>query len=522
MYENFNFLFKYLEKEQVTIDKTEFEYQIQSHPEYPSLLAISDTLFFFSIDNVVTRVEKHQIELLPDCFIALLISEANIPILNYVEKKENDYFVTNDNKARLISKQELENIWAEIILLVDKSDVEENIKHNRERNNIPLMLLLWFGLFFSVLFTSKTNAFSFIFFIFPISGVLFSIAALKDLFGAKSKLINNFCNITLSTSCNSIVNSNKWKIFETLNFSDLSIVFFSFQFTSLFFSVLTNSIDIFFTIQKILLPFSLPVILASLYYQKFVEKKWCPICLVIITIILLEIIYLFLMININFSFLSNDLITYGLVFVSLLISWHYLKQLLSNNKALKEDLFKARRFERNYENFKNNLIVNPKVILPYSPIILGNKECSITITIISSPFCGHCKKAHEIIEKIIERHHENVCVNVILKSDFSRETEESKRLFRDLYKLYDYKKQELFLKGMNFWFITSNLKVWYEMYNLVTDYSFDETIISHNQWCIDNDYNFTPAIFINGHQYPNSYDGEALLYFINDLIEDEL
>lgn len=522
MHENFNFLFKYLEKNQVSIDKTEFEYQIQSHPEYPSLLAISDTLFFFNIDNIATRIEKNQIELLPDCFVALLMSEANIPVLNYVEKKENDYLVTNEKKARLISTQELENIWAEVILLVDKPDIEEGVKHNIERNYMSAILLLWFGLFFSVLFTSKTTIFIVIFFIFPIIGVLFSIAALKDLFGAKSKLINNFCNITASTSCNSIVSSDKWKIFKILNFSDLSIVFFSFQFTGLFFSVLTNSIDSFFTIQKILLAFSLPVIIASLYYQKFVEKKWCPICLVIITIILLEIIYLFSMININFSISLNYLITYGLVFVGLLITWNYLKQLLSNNKALKEDLFKARRFERNYENFKNNLIVNPKVILPYSPIILGNKECSITITIISSPFCGHCKKAHEILEKIIERHHQNVCVNVILKSDFYRETEDSKRLFRDLYKLYDYKKQDLFLKGMNFWFNNSDLNVWFEMYNLVPDYSFDETIISHNQWCIDNDFNFTPAIFINGYQYPKSYDRETLLYFINDLIEDEL
>jgi uncharacterized membrane protein/glutaredoxin len=521
MHENFNFLFKYLEKEQVFIDKTEFEYQIQSHPEYPSLLAISDTLFFFNIDNIATRIEKFQIELLPDYFVALLMSEANIPVLNYVEKKGNNYFVTNNKKAKLISKQELESIWAEITLLVDKPDIEVGVKHNRERSYMPTSLLLWFGLFFSVLFTSKTTILIVLFFVFPILGILFSIAALKDLFGAKSKLINNFCNITASSSCNSIVNSNKWKIFEILNFSDLSIVFFVFQFVGLFFSILTNNMGSFFSIQKIFLLISLPVILTSLYYQKFVEKKWCPICLVIITIILSEIFYLFSMININFSISTNYLFSLGLVAVGAVITWQYLKQLLLRNKEQKEDLFKALRFERNYENFKNNLLLSPKVVLPYSPIILGNSECSITITIISSPFCGHCKKAHEIIEKIIERHHKNVCVNVILKSDFSRETEESKMLFRDLYKLYNYKKQELFLKGMNFWFNNNDLKLWRKIYNLVTDYSFDKTIISHNQWCIDYDFNFTPVIFINGHQYPNSYDRETLLYFINDLIEDE-
>lgn len=47
MDENFNFLFYYLEKENLTIDKSEFLFQIQSHPDYPSSLSIADTLSFF-------------------------------------------------------------------------------------------------------------------------------------------------------------------------------------------------------------------------------------------------------------------------------------------------------------------------------------------------------------------------------------------------------------------------------------------------------------------------------------------
>ncbi len=42
-----NFLFQYLEKEDIFIDKNEFLFQIQSHPDYLSLLSIADTLRFF-------------------------------------------------------------------------------------------------------------------------------------------------------------------------------------------------------------------------------------------------------------------------------------------------------------------------------------------------------------------------------------------------------------------------------------------------------------------------------------------
>ena len=69
MDQDFTHLFDYLQKEQITIDKAEFEFQIKSHPDYPSLLAISDTLSFFSIDNLATRLGSNQIDLLPERFM---------------------------------------------------------------------------------------------------------------------------------------------------------------------------------------------------------------------------------------------------------------------------------------------------------------------------------------------------------------------------------------------------------------------------------------------------------------------
>ena len=47
MTDNYNYLFQYLEKENITIDKSEFSFQIESQPDYPSLLSITDTLSFF-------------------------------------------------------------------------------------------------------------------------------------------------------------------------------------------------------------------------------------------------------------------------------------------------------------------------------------------------------------------------------------------------------------------------------------------------------------------------------------------
>lgn len=424
----FNYLFKMLEKEELTIDKAEFEFQIQSHPDYPSLLSISDTLSFFNIDNGVIRVAISDIELLPDRFVALLREEKSEPKLYFIEKKGADYFCFHDKKTIPISKTELESRWQGIVLLAEKPINEAVLKSTK--NNWS-----WFLHFFTllllavVLATFQTALSTKLFLVFPIMGLLFSVAALKDLFGTKSELLNSFCNMTASTSCTSVVGSSKWKIFEIVNFSDLSMVFFSFQFMGLFFSILTNNTDSFFTLQKILLVFAVPVIFASIYYQKFVEKKWCPICLVIISIILLELGYLFVFQNVAFAVAVISILLYGLVFMSVLIAWLALKKLLTSQKKLKEFQFKGIRFMRNYEIFKNNLLASEKTELSDSPIVIGNKESKLEIALITSPFCGYCKEAHEMLEKIALANKDNLKVKIIINADVDSLDEEKKTFF---------------------------------------------------------------------------------------------
>ena len=85
MIENYNFLFQYLEKEGITIDKFEFEFQVKSHPNYPSLLAISDTLLFFNIENIATRVGFLEIDTLPNRFIALLNNDESGSKFYFIE-----------------------------------------------------------------------------------------------------------------------------------------------------------------------------------------------------------------------------------------------------------------------------------------------------------------------------------------------------------------------------------------------------------------------------------------------------
>lgn len=523
MSNNLTYLFQYLENEKITIDKSEFEFQVQSHSDYPNILAISDTLSFFNINNGAMKVAIDDLELLPNNFIAVLSDEKGAKKLNLISKIENDYFVTKDKNTSKITLAELNEIWSGIVLLAEKQ--ENEIVQNTNKKiwswGVPSITLLLFVL---VVAQFKVTISTKLFIIFPIFGMLFSIAALKDLFGAKSEMLNNFCNITVSSSCASIVGSSKWKIFEIINFSDLSIVFFFSQFLGLLIFLFSGDTAVYFLMQKILLLTATPILLLSIYYQKFVEKKWCPICLVIIFITLLEITYLFLFQKDVFAISISSILIFGFVFSSSFIIWFSLKKLLTQQKELKEFQFKSTRFMRNYEVFRNSLLTTDKT--NYQPltsgnILLGNQNASLKIILVTNPFCGYCSEAHNVIEEILKKHKDSISVDFRFNFDASQSDEEYVKVHQKLIRIYFDNGQEAFLKSLHDWFEQKNHnKLFVSDKSVITDMKIN--LILEEQFVMNrvNNILFTPFIIINQHQFPQMYDRKELIHFMNDLIED--
>lgn len=132
----------------------------------------------------MVRIDESEIELLPDRCVALLKEEKSQPKFYFVEKREADYLYSNDKKKLEISKSSLKSRWNQVVLLVEKSVTgdDSSVKKNNLAWVLPSLCLV---LFLSILFLFAEKAITKLFFIFPIIRILFSIAALKDLFGNK-------------------------------------------------------------------------------------------------------------------------------------------------------------------------------------------------------------------------------------------------------------------------------------------------------------------------------------------------
>lgn len=151
MIDNFSFLFQYLKKENIAIDQIEFDLQIQSHSDFPSLLAISDTLSFFNVPNLATKINFEDIVHLPKNFIALL-KYNNKQFFALIEKEGSSFKYKEDNKSKKVSENEFQNIFQNIILLAEKE--ETNISEAKMKNSLYFLLPIIAFLYITILLIS--------------------------------------------------------------------------------------------------------------------------------------------------------------------------------------------------------------------------------------------------------------------------------------------------------------------------------------------------------------------------------
>lgn len=522
MTENFSFLFQYLKKENIYIDKEEFAFQIQSHPDSPSLLAISDAFSFFKISNLATRIDIEDIIHIPDHFIALLKDEESASFLAFIERIGNTFQYTHGGKKRVVANEVFKDLFQNVVLVIEKEDGDiPSIKKNKSL--FPLTLL---GIgYLATIFITGFSLLLSLFLILALIGVYFSIEAISHEFGVKTKFSEAVCTLTTKMDCDAVINGKKAKFLEFINFSDSGIVFFSSQLLALLLLTLSNQMASFYNVTMILLLLSLPVSLASLYQQFFIVKKGCPICLAIIVILYLELTSLMIFHNFRLTISIVSIVYYLFSIASCYSLFAFVKKSLKTNVELKSEIVASNRFKRNYSLFKMALLSSKSVKykrIASGEIILGNPDAKLKILVVSSPFCGHCKAVHENIGMLLERYNNEISVEIRFNYNQEFVNEDSKILHQRLLGIYFEKGQEAFMNALENWFENKNkeqLKPLEE--SLIVDLKINEILNEQFLWNQENEITFTPAVIVNGYQFPAQYDRNDLKYFISELTEDE-
>jgi len=515
-----------LKKHKIAIDKEELAFQIQSHPSYPSLHAITGVLEHFNVDNLALDVPKNEQTLaqLPKIFLAQLETKNG---KEFAVTKTNGlhYELTfSENKKIKLSLNAFLKQFTGIIVAVEKTELIQEQKNTKNILNqilISICVLVIFGTFLY----NKPSLFSVLFFVTSIIGILISITFKKQEQGETTILGNAFCSGASEVKdCDAVLSSKGAKVFGNFKLSDLSLVYFSGLSVLLFSLILIGERP---TLPYIISIIAFPITLYSIYYQAIVLKKWCFLCMTVVAILWAQIVFAVLNINLvlDFSLSLQSVLLTALSFISVFTIWNVLLPQLKTLQELKDIKIKYYKFKRNFNLF-NTLLEQSKSINTKiedeNEIVFGNLNAKLQITIVTNPFCGHCKVVQTLVETIYKKHADKVKIHIRFNADVKDTKNSLVKITSRLIELYNTKGAEVCINAMHKIYNKQDSKLWIEEFGACTNTSFYfETLKKQNAWCTDNAINFTPAILINGKSYPKEYDRSDLLYFIEDLVEKQ-
>ncbi len=503
---------QFLAKHQFLNLQNEFDDNYESHPNYPSLFAITDTFSLLHIDNVAANVPKDQLEELPNCFLAYVSNADKGNDLALIEKTKDKIGVTFDGKKKTqLSIDKFNEVWNGVIIAIEPNEKIES-KTNSSFQNITFLVLGVLMLFF----IKQEFQFSLV---ASLSFVLYTIGFVVSIFIIQEKLnkgqeaVSKLCTFNENTSCDSVIKSAGAKINSWLDFSDLPILFFSI-------SIVAMLIDsALFSIINTLSLLSIPVVFYSIWLQKVKLKKWCVLCLIVSGLLVLQSILFFTSVS-EFSTNITSLLT-----ATLLVSaiWFFIKKYLENNINLEKNNKELKRFKRNYNIF--NLLQKP-LKMPtrtamFSTIEIGKKQNEIKLSLVISPSCGHCHTAFEQAINLYNSNREKIKLSIFYNLNVDNNDNPYLDIAKNVMQI-DKTKPNKTIEALSDWHIKKmSLADWlFKWEQAAIEDEVLEDLKMQYDWCMQNEFNYTPIKIINENEYPKEYDLEELKYFMSEIEEE--
>lgn len=207
-------------------DIKEFYENYYSHPNYPSLLAITDTLSLLGIENVAANVPFNNINNLPNTFVSELVVD-NKNDFYIIEKVNDEFFISKDEfKREKYSLKSLASFWTGLFFLVEEKEKSWTTTKNNKYLNFFLLTII--GL--CAILIKNNSIYSIVQMVLTITGVLLSLEINKSFFNDSNNVDSKFCNYGNDFSCKDIIKSNIKIVEKYLSFADLPILFFSFSY----------------------------------------------------------------------------------------------------------------------------------------------------------------------------------------------------------------------------------------------------------------------------------------------------
>jgi len=503
--------------------------QIEQHPAYPSLSSISDTLTDWQIENLAINSSIEQLKEIPYPAIAHLSkNDGHFVVLQKLDGELLNYI---DPEIGLVkeSLQNFEKKWTGVVLLVqaNKKSGEENYQQKRRQeifHKVSLVTVGVLAILLALLPLSIIPLYLLSIYVLKIIGSVLCYFLLQKQFGGGNATINAFCKMGGKSDCDSVINSPASTIFG-VHLSEIGFWYFIGGLLSIVIGALANESSLLGSLSvlsAVVLPFSL----FAVYYQGWVIKKWCPLCLAVMGVFWLEVITHFIIGNplaMTWKSLSIAFVGFSLP----LIFWSSVRQQFL-------DSLKLPKVERNLNRFLKSERVFQKLLEDQPEIEIGNfsnelqagvGEAPITITIVSNPVCEPCAYAHSVVEGLLEQFEGKIKVVFRFAINPSDTKSVSYEMLSHLMDLLLTTSSEKPIEALSNWYVKngkSNVKKWKKEYSSLANHNQDaitKLINEHSKWYAMAGIKSTPTVLINGKVLPEEFSVADLKYQVRKLME---
>lgn len=500
---------EFLSRSGVDISKPYVEGLISNHPDFPSLLSISDTLHKLGVAHKVLRIASPR------------LVDLQFPYLVPLDKGRGDLLAIYNKMDLLKFQHEHSYEWSGIVLLLEsvtKTPDNTNNELVRLETRMKYAAVACALAFLSIAFYVSYTAFSMtnfgLLFLATLGAGLGVILIAKEL-GYYNQALNSFCGGGVVSNCDKVIQADVTIL--GLKLPELVLIFFSFQVVVLLFFSGERSALIFLELCSLL---SLLVVIFSIYYQ-YTNKTWCRLCLLVDIILLAQAFVIVSSIGVTAlsSLTVNMALPYAGTGFSVFAIVIFFVSNIERADLLRLNFGRGNNIKHKDAVFRFLLAQERKVDVPALGVIkIGDASAPVSITIVSNLYCNPCKKKHQVLAELYRTYPSKVNLNILLVRS-SKEGEAVPFMFDLCTK--EGQRNEDKLNLLEEWYELMDLKKFEKQIGIcaplkTNNHDVEETY----KWIESMEIRRTPTFFVNGYFLPSGYEIDDLVFLVPSFAEN--
>ena len=497
----------------VPVTRTGIESAWERGHSRPSLYTIARQLNRWRVPHICLQVEAEALGQLPCPFIAHLTADKGRFLVITSLHAQGLRYIDEEGAHAWMTQSDFLWQWSGHVLLAEKTahsgetDFHANARNEaRRKTRVPVAVGV--GLLLCTLGGLAGSGFATaVLLLLKTTGWIVSALLLLAEMDKEHPLAKAFC--TRGGDCTSVVKSARAA--GGMGWSEAGLLYFGTGFFCLLFAPALSLLPWMNAAALLFIPY-------SLYLQKFKIRAWCPLCLTVLTVFILEAITHYFYWRNGFEFVIDG---HGLV--SLFLSATLAGLLLLLLRAALRDGAHATQYRKQFHRLKYDPAVfralleeQDKLRAPATlGITIGPADAVNTIIQVCHPYCRPCGVAHRVLEELMAAR-QDLRIQIIFTSTTEKD-DISARPVQHFLALYN-AKDPLLPQALADWYAKGCLDYegFVQRYPALRPEAQRDEVDAMDRWCRAAAIAFTPTLFVNGRRLPALYRVEDLRYLLDE------